>query len=555
MKKYLSKKLLIIVAIITVASAGIIYYTTKSLKDKKTPTETSNIQAKKLQTLRVLDSDDEATAANAVKENIVKIINKCENGTIIGTGFFNEDGYLITNSHVVDITGTITIEYYDKTTASATVISNDITSDVALLYVEDPKVLALPFANTMNLNITNTVLSLGYAYNLEGEASVTKGILSARRSAAGVEYLQTDAAVSNGSSGGPLINAKAELVGMNSLASDNASIGIAISSESLINIIYKLTSDKKITYIESERPQNALSIVLTEVGYKTEDLYNEKKHLPKKEDSSNKNNNSNNDNNNNNSNNSNHTNNNNNNSSNNNNSQNNSTEPASNVNTLKFLTIKNYSIPFEEYRYDYEVILINKETSLDITVVPTDIKATYKINGTSNLKEGENIIEIIVTSENKTMQKYTIKAIRPLTKIDRVSGILTGLDTAYSSTLKTNCFKIFWDFIDSDGIRLYPEYASDLHAQVIVDVYAGWSANDGLIDSNGKDLRFLKTFTFTPTMNQFEIYMPINDIRALLKDEEYEGGSYEGADLTFKVKVITKSMGTFSNRNPWGLPK
>ena len=62
------------------------------------------------------------------------------------------------------------------------------------------------FGNTLNVKIANDLYAVGYAANLEGESSITKGILSARRSIAGTEYLQTDAAINSGFSGGPLLN-------------------------------------------------------------------------------------------------------------------------------------------------------------------------------------------------------------------------------------------------------------------------------------------------------------------------------------------------------------
>jgi uncharacterized repeat protein (TIGR02543 family) len=224
----------------------------------------------------VLKVSNEVEATKLVKNNIVKITNMVNGNEIVGTGFFHESGYLITCSHVVDIKGDITITYPDNTTSVATIVSNDLNSDIAILKVDDPKTLALYFGKTNNLEVTNNVYSIGFSHNLEGEATVTKGIFSASRKASGINYLQSDVAVNPGNSGGPLINDKGELLGIIALGNDNATINIAISSESLSAIINTLINHKQVTYITDSRPQNALSSILKTVGYGLEDVYNEK---------------------------------------------------------------------------------------------------------------------------------------------------------------------------------------------------------------------------------------------------------------------------------------
>ena len=136
-----------------------------------------NVVASELGKIGVLSEDNEAEAAEMVKKNTVKIVNTIGDKEVVGTGFFDESGFLITNSHVVDIHGTIHIEYYDGSLATAKLISNDIESDIALLYVENAKANALVFGNTSKLKVTNTVLGIGYAYNLKGESTVTKGVI------------------------------------------------------------------------------------------------------------------------------------------------------------------------------------------------------------------------------------------------------------------------------------------------------------------------------------------------------------------------------------------
>ena len=135
-----------------------------------------------LEQITVLSENNSAKASELIKSNIVKIINKIDDTTsIIGTGFFDKSGYIVTNSHIVDIKGSIFIEYATGEEVEAQLYSNDITSDIALLVVEKPLVKAVSYGKTLSLNITDDVYAVGYPFVLKGEASVSKGILSARR--------------------------------------------------------------------------------------------------------------------------------------------------------------------------------------------------------------------------------------------------------------------------------------------------------------------------------------------------------------------------------------
>ena len=164
--------------------------------------------------------EDEVKATQFIKENVVRVVNTVGNNKIVGTGFFIKEGYLLTNSHIIDIEGTVSIEYYDGTNSTAKIYSNSIEKDVALLTVSNKKTVPLTLGSTNNLDITNTVLAVGYAYNLGGEASTTKGTLSARRAFSEINYLQSDISMNSGFSGGPLFTSLAEVVGLNTFASE-----------------------------------------------------------------------------------------------------------------------------------------------------------------------------------------------------------------------------------------------------------------------------------------------------------------------------------------------
>lgn len=506
-----------------------------SLNDEvsKTPSSVTKIE--------VLDSGNASKAADLIKANTVKIINKIDDDVqIVGTGFFHESGYLITNSHIVDIKGEITIEYASGEKTSASIYSNDIKADIALLRVEDLKAKAMNFGSTLTLNITDDIYAIGYPYALEGEASVTKGILSARRTAGGIEFLQSDISLNLGNSGGPLINAKGELLGINTYATDNASIGMAISSEALENIIIKLKNHVQVKYLEGTREKNSLSVVLVEIGYQIDDLYQEKnlinKYILKNSDVDNE-------------------------------KPSTNTVPSGEIDTggvvkpnanadLSSLVINNYNIDFSSKKYEYNITLKNEETSLDIKAIPLSSKATYEIIGNSNFKTGMNKVMISVTAEKAVARHtYTINVLKPLDNIDKATGILSSLDVQFSSNKNTNCFMFHTDFIDSDGVRVY---LTDVLAEKIfkggsIKVYVGWNNDNPLVTDT---LKLLKSYNLT---NQEIIgrnfAIPLNEIKSLLKEEDYTTGvSYGDVDLTFVITINANNK-SFVEAKPWGLRK
>jgi len=275
-----SKKNWIILSVCVIATILVGVILTLSLLNNK-----KEYKVYELELLQPLSSSDSAMAVNRIKENVVKISNKIdEKNVIYGTGFFDKSGYLVTNSHVVDINGDITVTYSDGSVSNAEIASNDILSDIAILSVENVLVKALPLKSTLNLEVTDEIYSIGYQLNLEGDATVTKGILSAKRVSSGIEFLQTDAAVNSGGSGGPVINDFGEVLGMITLASDNATLSFAISSDTLELYINKLIENKNVTYLDNDRETNALGVVLKEVGFHTDDIYDEHKYFDRKND-------------------------------------------------------------------------------------------------------------------------------------------------------------------------------------------------------------------------------------------------------------------------------
>jgi Do/DeqQ family serine protease len=142
----------------------------------------------------------------------------------IGTGsgvILTTDGYIVTNNHVIENANSIRVTLYDKRTLPARLVGTDPVTDVAVLKVDADDLPFLPFGNSDSLRLGEWVLAIGNPYNLN--STITAGIVSAKGrqmfSPDGrykiESFIQTDAAVNPGNSGGALVNTRGELVGIN----------------------------------------------------------------------------------------------------------------------------------------------------------------------------------------------------------------------------------------------------------------------------------------------------------------------------------------------------
>ena len=161
------------------------------------------------------------------------------------------DGYIATNNHVVAGTDRVTVTFNDRLTATARVVATVASTDIALLKVDEKDLPYMEFGNSDDVKLGQWVLAVGYPLSLD--ATVTAGIVSAKgrslginrtQSASAIEaFIQTDAAVNPGNSGGALVNANGELVGINSaIASQsgyNQGYGFAIP----VNLARKIVDD------------------------------------------------------------------------------------------------------------------------------------------------------------------------------------------------------------------------------------------------------------------------------------------------------------------------
>ncbi|MGR3495533.1 DegQ family serine endoprotease [Citreimonas sp.] len=163
--------------------------------------------------------------------------NQPRRSSALGSGFvISEDGYIVTNNHVIEGADEILIEFFEDFELPAEVVGTDPNTDIALLKVEaDRPLVYVPFGDSDTARVGDWVMAMG---NPLGQGfSVSAGIVSARnRALSGTydDYIQTDAAINRGHSGGPLFNMDGEVVGVNTaiLSPNGGSIGIGFSMAS-----------------------------------------------------------------------------------------------------------------------------------------------------------------------------------------------------------------------------------------------------------------------------------------------------------------------------------
>jgi serine protease Do len=166
----------------------------------------------------------------------------------LGSGFvISEDGFIVTNNHVIEGADEVLIEFFEGFELPATIVGTDPNTDIALLKVESETPLKfVNFGNSDTARVGDWVMAMG---NPLGQGfSVSAGIVSARnRALSGTydDYIQTDAAINRGNSGGPLFNMDGDVIGVNTaiLSPNGGSIGIGFSMAS--NVVTRVVDQLK----------------------------------------------------------------------------------------------------------------------------------------------------------------------------------------------------------------------------------------------------------------------------------------------------------------------
>ncbi|MBV8077370.1 MAG: trypsin-like peptidase domain-containing protein [Planctomycetaceae bacterium] len=172
-----------------------------------------------------------------------------------GSGFvYDDQGHILTNNHVVDGAGKITVTFHDGIEASATVVGTDKDTDVAVIKVDNTSYRPLPRGSSGKLRVGDLVMAVGSPFGLS--QTVTTGIISAtERNDVQINsyesFLQTDAAINPGNSGGPLVSMDGRVVGINSAivtgSRGNDGVGFAIPIDMAANVADKLIKDGKVS--------------------------------------------------------------------------------------------------------------------------------------------------------------------------------------------------------------------------------------------------------------------------------------------------------------------
>jgi len=170
-----------------------------------------------------------------------------------GSGFLiDPNGLIVTNAHVVEDTDYIQVRLADGRRFTGKVIGQDNRVDLALVRIEGASNLpTLPVGDSNRVRIGEFVLALGHPFGLE--QTVSFGIVSRKGAplqvaAPGFDFLQTDAAINPGNSGGPLVNMAGQVIGVNSMAARNGSIGFAIPSNLVKLLVPQLATKGKVEW-------------------------------------------------------------------------------------------------------------------------------------------------------------------------------------------------------------------------------------------------------------------------------------------------------------------
>ncbi|MDY7578496.1 DegQ family serine endoprotease [Herbaspirillum sp. RTI4] len=170
----------------------------------------------------------------------------------VGSGFIiSADGYIMTNAHVVDSATEVYVTLTDKREFKAKIIGSDARSDVALLKIDGSNLPRLAIGDSDKIRVGEWVLAIGSPFGLE--STVTSGIVSAKARDTGdyLPLIQTDVAVNPGNSGGPLINLRGEVIGINSQIYSRSGgfmgISFAVPIDEALRVSDQLKSSGKVT--------------------------------------------------------------------------------------------------------------------------------------------------------------------------------------------------------------------------------------------------------------------------------------------------------------------
>ena len=182
-------------------------------------------------TPRPTPTKDPAASLSVMVKQVRPAVVRIQTSSVSGSGVIFETqgrtGYVVTNHHVVEGEVQVSVIVNDCTTYKGSVLGTDSVRDLAVVSICCGSFQALPFGNAAALQPGDEVVAIGYALGLAGEATVTRGIVSAVRydSTHRSDVIQTDAAINPGNSGGPMLSLSGEILGINTFRYDESQSG------------------------------------------------------------------------------------------------------------------------------------------------------------------------------------------------------------------------------------------------------------------------------------------------------------------------------------------
>jgi len=261
-KKYFTVKKLILIVLFTIFISAFTIFAFMFLLSKDIITLPNSIQSRDFtddinnksnsdnaDTVNIKDLSLQQVAKNVIP-SVVGVQTYSDNNAanLIGEGsgvVLTQDGYIITNAHVIKGGGSYKIILFDGKTYSAELVGSDTATDIALLKADATNLTTAKFASSNNTQVGDIVLAIGNPGGVAFNSTTTMGIISATNrsitTSSGyiLSCIQTDAAISPGNSGGALVNTSAEVIGISSskiVASGFEGLGFAITSEVALSV-------------------------------------------------------------------------------------------------------------------------------------------------------------------------------------------------------------------------------------------------------------------------------------------------------------------------------
>jgi S1-C subfamily serine protease len=251
-----------------ILAGGFYFYTTQHPASLKSPfSQPSKLELTQASGPETLDPEEQVNV-NVYKKAIPSVVNIRSRAVSFnffygvvpeegqGSGFIlDKEGHILTNYHVIANAQNVEVTLHNKRTYPAKIVGVDRSHDLAVIQINAPDLVPATLGDSRNLSVGQKVFAIGNPFGLAG--TMTRGIISSIRPVGGPngntidEAIQTDAAINPGNSGGPLLNSRAEVIGINSMiatggAEQSAGIGFAIPINTAKAVLNDLVTEGRV---------------------------------------------------------------------------------------------------------------------------------------------------------------------------------------------------------------------------------------------------------------------------------------------------------------------